>query len=243
MEKQHGERPPQFERNLGFGVQFRLRYFFIVLLGCIAFIFLAPRNFLGHAYSSSNPAFHLANHCESSQPINSSEFHVRQQKLAETLYSLNASAYIVEPGASAQYFGNISTASWKLSERPLLLIVTPVIVDEQVKANISILTPYFEATRAKLLPVPFDGVRYIEWTEDANPYEIAAATLPSEGNVFLDDASRLFIFDGFRKAFPHATVSPAPPEVKELRQRKSEAEIELLKCANEVCCLTISACC
>jgi hypothetical protein len=249
MEKQHDKRPLAFERN-------QRHRFIIVILGCIACIFLTisiPRDLLGYVYSPSidqanhysspqliNSSFHLENHCASSQPINSSEFHIRQQKLAETLHSLNASAYIAEPGASAQYFGNISLTSWKLSERPLLLIITPVVVDDKVKADISILTPYFEATRAKLLPVPFDSVRYIEWTEDANPYEIAAAEIPAEGNVFVDDASRLFIFDGFRKALPRATISPAPPEIKELRERKSEAEIELLKCANEVCCLMIS---
>ncbi|KAF9072905.1 peptidase M24 [Rhodocollybia butyracea] len=223
-----------------------------------------PRDLLGYAYSPipnhyeslqsikssfhlANPyksqpinlSFHLENHCASSKPINSSEFHVRQQKLAETLHSLNASAYIAEPGASAQYFGNISLTSWKLSERPLLLIITPVVVDDKVKANISILTPYFEATRAKLLPVPFDSVRYIEWAEDANPYEIAAAEILAEGNVFMDDASRLFIFDGFRKALPRAIISPVPPEIKELRQRKSEAELDLLKCANEATLLAI----
>ena len=154
--------------------------------------------------------------------------------MANTLHALNASAYIAEPGANALYYGNVSTASWRLSERPLLLIVTPVVINDEVEAKITVLAPYFEATRARMLPIPYEGVEYIEWSEDANPYEMAASILPVEGNVFLDDAARLFIFNGFQKTLPHASVSPAPPEIKQIRQRKSVDEIELLKCANEV---------
>ena len=49
-----------------------------------------------------------------------SEFHQRQAALANVLHSLNASAYIVEPGANGQYFANVSSREWGLSERPLL---------------------------------------------------------------------------------------------------------------------------
>ncbi|KAE9406758.1 Creatinase/aminopeptidase [Gymnopus androsaceus JB14] len=190
---------------------------------------------------TSNPFSDLSNHCASSQPINASQFHNRQRELANTLHALNASAYITEPGANALYYGNVSTASWRLSERPLLLIVTPVVINDEVEAKITVLAPYFEATRARMLPIPYEGVEYIEWPEDANPYEMAASILPVEGNVFLDDAARLFIFNGFQKALPHANVSPAPPEIKQIRQRKSIDEIELLKCANEATLLAIRA--
>ncbi|KAJ3821175.1 peptidase M24, structural domain-containing protein [Lentinula raphanica] len=188
-------------------------------------------------------AFHdLDNHCQSAKPITASEFHDRQRRLAETLLDLNASAYIAEPGASAQYFGNISTASWKLSERPLLLIITPHLVnDSQVEAKVSILTPHFEATRAKLLPVPSEDVNYIEWREEENPYEVAASVLPMRKTVYLDDSARLFISSGFQQALQHAQVSPSPSEIREIRQRKSKAEIELLKCANEATLLAIRA--
>ncbi|KAJ4488467.1 peptidase M24, structural domain-containing protein [Lentinula aciculospora] len=225
---------------------YHLQRIAFVLLVYVAWIHLIPfslaKDLLGRVFAPSIPFSDLANYCQSSQPINASEFHERQRRLARTLHYLNASAYITEPGASAQYFGNISTTSWKLSERPLLLIITPVLVnDSQVEAKVSILTPRFEATRAKMLPIPHDGVEYIEWSEENNPYEIAASAFSAEGKVYLDDTVRLFIFNGFQKAIPDAIVAPTPPEIKELRQRKSDAEIELLKCANEATLLAIRA--
>lgn len=89
----------------------------------------------------NSPFAHLANHCATVSPIATSEFHQRQASLAKALQALNASAYITEPGPSAQFFGNISKSHWKLSERPLLLIITPVTVGVDVRARISILTP------------------------------------------------------------------------------------------------------
>ena len=93
----------------------------------------------------SHDFLHLAGHCAHVTPVSSLEFLARQQALAETLYSLNASAYIAEPGPSAHYYANIST--WGLSERPLLLIISPQLDGTTVKPNVSILTPYFEKTR------------------------------------------------------------------------------------------------
>lgn len=80
---------------------------------------------------------HLDRHCKDTPPISVSEFHYRHRALVEVLRALNSSAYIAEPGASAAYYGNISQSQWKLSERPLLFIVTPDGPDGQV----TILTP------------------------------------------------------------------------------------------------------
>lgn len=90
---------------------------------------------------SSLPLALLARHCEDTLPIARSEFLDRQTALAGVLRMLNASAYIVEPGASAAYFGNISTSHWKLSERPLLLIITPSGESGDAQAKVNILTP------------------------------------------------------------------------------------------------------
>lgn len=181
---------------------------------------------------------HLASRCTDISPIQHSSFLDRQQSLAETLHALNASAYIAEPGASAAYFANLSSSSWHLSERPLLLIVTPN-VDEAGKlhARVSILTPSFEATRAKFLPIPSaSNVTYPEWPEHENPYAAALAAVPqsNRGAIYVDAATRYFIVDGLQEAAPHATVQSAPVEIRRLRERKSQEELEILKCANEV---------
>jgi Xaa-Pro aminopeptidase len=149
---------------------------------------------------------------------------------------LNASAYIAEPGANSQYYANISSSHWHLSERPLLLIITPEIVGEHgdVRPKVSLLTPMFEAARAKLLPIPAEHVTFAEWAEDANPYKVASSLISSvAGTVFVDGSIRQFIVDGLQTALPKSNVVSAPVEVRRLRERKSPAEIDLLKCANE----------
>lgn len=78
-------------------------------------------------------------------------------------------------------------------------------------------------------------VQYIEWAEDANPYSVVASVLHSiPGPIFVDDSIRAFLVDGLQEALPNTTILTAPRDVKLLRERKSKAELELLKCANEV---------
>jgi hypothetical protein len=179
---------------------------------------------------------HLRTHCAAIPPIATSEFHQRQTALAQTLHTLNANAYIAEPGANALFFGNISESSWHLSERPLLLIVSPMSTsDGSIDAKVTILTPKFETTRAKLLSIPVPNVTYVEWAEDENPYQIAISALSiSEGTIFVAESSRLFISDGLQAAAPNVKVLSAPQYIRSLRERKSPAEIALLRCANEV---------
>lgn len=85
----------------------------------------------------------LSSHCAGMTSIPRPEYHTRQANLAKTLHTLNASAYITEPSANSQFFANFSVAQWFLSERPLLLILTPYVdlVDGDVQATITILTP------------------------------------------------------------------------------------------------------
>ena len=159
----------------------------------------------------------------------------RQQRLVDALISLKASAYITEPGPSAHYYANLS--SWELSERPLLLIISP---DSSLRPNITILTPSFEESRAKMMTIPsWKPVSYAAWREEVNPYEVAVNAIPSlatEGPVFVDGEMRTFILDGLSKAVPSIPVLPAPVEIQRLRQRKSVRELEIMKCANEVGC-------
>ncbi|EIW60043.1 peptidase M24 [Trametes versicolor FP-101664 SS1] len=188
---------------------------------------------------------HLASHCAHITPIPAQSYIERQDALARTLASVNAAAYIAEPGASAEYFANISSSHWHLSERPLLLVVQPT-TDEhgETRANVSVLTPYFEETRARLLPIPSDaGITYTAWPEDHNPYEHALSLLPklAGATIYVDGNVRTFVTDGLQKAAPKALVSSAPVEVRRLRERKSTEEIDILKCANEATVLSIRA--
>ncbi|KAK0227985.1 hypothetical protein IW262DRAFT_1292891 [Armillaria fumosa] len=73
----------------------------------------------------------------------------------------------------------------------------------------------------------------LEWAEN----EVSYKQLPDiDGTVFVDG---YFIIDGLRTVFPEAMVIAAPVEIKQLRERKSEGELELLKCATEATLLAI----
>lgn len=184
---------------------------------------------------SSTPTFaEISGYCSHVPPIPADEFLERQQRLVDTLISLKASAYVTEPGPSAHYYANLS--SWELSERPLLLIISP---DSSLRPNVTILAPTFEESRAKLMTIPSrQPVSYATWREEVNPYEVAVDAIPSlgVGRMFVDGEMRTFVLDGLSKAAPSVPVLPAPIEVQRLRQRKSIRELEIMRCANEVGC-------
>lgn len=192
---------------------------------------------IGLTYHSANygPWAGLARYCADAQPISGSEILQRQENLAKLLYDNGASAYVAEPGANTQYFGNISEASWHLSERPLLLLISPTLQGASVSAKVTIITPAFEEARARLLTVPGINVAYVSWAEDEDPFSIALHALSAiEGPIYVDGMMRNFIVDGLQKAAPGIRVLTAPSEITQLRERKSPAELDLLKCANEV---------
>ncbi|TFK42729.1 Creatinase/aminopeptidase [Crucibulum laeve] len=191
-------------------------------------------------YGCSGSLVHLSQvstHCSNVPPIDSVEYLARQTSLAKALQSAGALAYIAEPGANTQYFAGFSNTHWRLSERPLLLVIS---LNSNGESQVSIVTPKFEATRAKSLPVYSNStVSYIEWPEEVNPYTATLSHLGiTEGIVFIDSAVRKFIADGLEQA-SNSEILSAPAEIKEIRERKSKAEIDILKCANEATLLAI----
>lgn len=182
---------------------------------------------------------HLKDYCADVPPITASEFIARQKALAKILAdkNLRGAAYIAEPGADALYFANISESSWQLSERPLLVIISPFQGYEDIEPVVTIITPKFEASRAKLLSIPAQHLTFVEWEEDEDPYQIAARSLPTTTfpqfrRFYLSGSTRRFIGDGFASAT--GMVTTASLEMQMLRERKSPAEIALLRCVNEV---------
>ncbi|RXW24913.1 hypothetical protein EST38_g976 [Candolleomyces aberdarensis] len=197
---------------------------------------------------SQNSVHDLAPHCDHVPPISKAEFDARQAALSSELHKLNALAYVAEPSANSQFFANFSSVNWKLSERPLLLIVRPSTgkSETEVQPDLTILTPTFEVLRARGLPVSSfknSGVRYISWAEEANPYSTALSGLgiapDSNGTIYVDSSIRKFIVDGLQDAGPNLRIASAPLEITSLRERKSPAELEILKCANEATVLAI----
>ncbi|KZO99490.1 peptidase M24 [Calocera viscosa TUFC12733] len=178
---------------------------------------------------------HLAGHC-SPPPITAAAYASRLSSVSSVLASLNASAYIIEPSPNALYYANVSTSDWGLSERPLLVVITS-------EGRVSVITPKFEATRAKLLPIPYEGVEYFEWAEADSPYEAALRALPAGavdgGKVYVDEMARLFIATGLQAVAPDMKVEIAPLPVKALREKKTPEELEILQCVNELTLMAI----
>lgn len=90
------------------------------------------------------------------------------------------------------------------------------------------------------MPLPNDAseVKYVEWAEDEDPYSRAISILPNQGSrtIFVDNSIRKFIVDGLQRADPNANIYSAPLEITQMRERKSKAELEILRCAHEVWC-------
>lgn len=83
----------------------------------------------------------LRGYCNHIPSISNDEYISRQNRLGKTLREIGATAYIAEPGANTQFFGNFSNSNWRLSERPLLMIVLAESSDSFSGPQIIILTP------------------------------------------------------------------------------------------------------
>ena len=114
-----------------------------LLCGIVFLLICLSRDFVKDLWYPSHSGYQsLSSHCSGIPPISSQEYHTRQTNLAKTLHALNASAYMTEPSANSQFFANFSTAQWFLSERPLLLIITPSFDSiDGVVGKVTILTP------------------------------------------------------------------------------------------------------
>jgi len=120
----------------------------------------------------------------------------------------------------------------------------------KVQAKVTIVTPHFEAARAALLHIPTPATQadvvFAEWAEDGDPYELVADTIiaPLRSTVYrptrvlVDEGARFFVVDGLATAVSKLDyqVHNTPPEVTAIRECKTEEEIQILRCANEVCC-------
>lgn len=152
-----------------------------------------------------------------------SEYQSRRDRLANALVADGADAFLVEPGYTFKYYGNISQVEWEVwevsaripytlftlhnkqaltpiqpEERPFVMVVRPSIEPEtgKVVSNTTFLCPSFEAERARLLNMPFaEPIQIIPWEEHWDPY----ATLMSSGIfVDLDHTPRLMVDEEMR---------------------------------------------
>ena len=122
-------------------------------------------------------------------------------------------------------------------ERPFLMVVRPQ-EDETgtVKANTTFLCPSFEAERARLLGMPFsDSIQIVPWEEHWNPYRTLQQANVFSGlqrppRLMVDEEMRDFIQRGL--ATVGFDVVGLKGKVEEVRQIKSEKEVDILRAVN-----------
>ncbi|CDZ97675.1 60S ribosomal protein L29 [Phaffia rhodozyma] len=175
--------------------------------------------------------------------ISSATFHQRQLTLARTLYAQNISAYISEPSPNSAYYYNISAADWHLSERSFIFVLTPEVTTEgSTRARVRVVVPSFEETRAKTqlnIAVRSDGIEYLPWEESESPYESLKDLAPSKAEhrstVLVDENARVLVASEIQAALGDGVdVRASTREIRELRERKTEEELALLKYVNEM---------
>lgn len=169
--------------------------------------------------------------------------------------------WMSEPSPTSSYFTAISTTEWMLSERPFLFLMQSSSQEkEQEKQNttLTVLTPQFELDRASILPflghgLPEDAtfesanmilnVRFVSWPEASSPYTVLSDHLLQENNeplrIHLDSDVRTLVSAGMVKDLVARQrhddlVGLADPSVQKLRQVKSQQEIDLIQCSNQV---------
>ncbi|MFI9556828.1 M24 family metallopeptidase [Nonomuraea endophytica] len=95
------------------------------------------------------------------------------------------------------------------------------------------MVPRLELPAAQASPASRLGLEFVAWDETDDPYEIAAKRLGSVAKVGLADRMWAMASLAFRAAMPSTEQVLAGTVLRELRMRKSPAEVEALREAGE----------
>lgn len=167
------------------------------------------------------------------------EYILRRNNLAQALAAEGIDAFVAEPGYTFSYYANVTQPQWEPwepEERPFLLVIQPSFLnDGSVVANTSFLVPYFEEERAKLLNMPFpEEISTITYKEHWN-YYTTLWEAPIWGDklspvLMVDEEIRDYISRGL--ASNGFSIVGLGGQVENVRQRKTEREIEILRAVN-----------
>ncbi|KAJ5272272.1 hypothetical protein N7478_007397 [Penicillium angulare] len=177
---------------------------------------------------------------QNASPMVVADYEERRDRLAEALVAEDVDAFVVEPGYTFKYYGNVSQPEWEVwepEERPFLMVVRPVIdATGSIKANTTFLCPSFEAERARLLGMPFtQAIQIVPWEEHWDPYTTlwqsgVFSTLTRIPRLMVDEEMRDFIQRGLGSV--GYDIVGLRGRVEEVRQIKSAGEVEILRAVN-----------
>jgi Xaa-Pro dipeptidase len=141
-----------------------------------------------------------------------------------------AQARMQELGIAALWLDGTTNLAWLTgmrhgqSERPFGAVLPAA-------GPLTYLCPAFEVEKARtlqLIPGAFHG-----WEEDEDPYagfaEILRAADVTGGTIAIDDMARMFLAEGLRTALPNHRFVASGPVTSQLRERKTDHEVALLR--------------
>ncbi|KAI0490307.1 peptidase M24, structural domain-containing protein [Xylaria cf. heliscus] len=231
------------------------RFYILIIILNILFIWV-----LRLAYAVAEPSLNLKDvrkcaadnlhadlsFLDSAKPIHIDEFLERRDRLARALVASDADAFILEPGYTFQYYGNISQADWEPwepEERPFLMLILPEVSEPKgISAKTAFLAPHFEEGRVRMLGIPSreDELDIVVWEEHWDPYVtlfeshvfagLGGVTKRRAPKLIIDEEVRDFISRGLANA--GFETGGLAPEVELVRQIKSQAEVEILRAVN-----------
>lgn len=184
---------------------------------------------------------HLSDQSGTVKPIQHHEYQARMKRLAQLLEQSPFDAMICEGGATMQY---LSGMSWGHSERLFCLVVTAA-------GEHFWLCPHFEADRTQKIIEAKDGDgqpagpggKIVTWHEHEYPFAPLAVALSARNvdRVAVEPALRHRFVHGLALELGQHRVEAGLELLVELRGRKDEHELQLLRKANEMTQLAISA--
>ncbi len=161
-------------------------------------------------------------------PISADEKRTRVARLAALLAEDGVDAFLVEPTATMRYLTDLT---WGMSERLFALVVL-------ADGSSFWIAPSFEETslRARLARPAGEEPDLVLWEEHEYAWRPLAAALEARGvtRIAIDPRARAFVVHGLAAELGVERVVAGQPIVRRLRGAKSDAELALLRAANEI---------
>jgi len=148
--------------------------------------------------------------------ITDDERRQRLQRLQSSLAEKGLGGFLLGSTESLRYFTGLE---WHPSERLLGALVTP--------KDVYYIAPGFEQSRVETLPhLPGE---IVVWQEDQSSAALVASLMPAGERLALDDALPLFVYHQLASVFGADRLADGGRLVRDMRLRKSKAEIALIQ--------------
>lgn len=180
---------------------------------------------MGGTSRAQTPVAGLSSLTRDAQPISAQEHGARLAKVQGLMQQRKIAAFLVESGASLEYFTGIR---WHRSERTTAAVIP-------AQGAVAVVTPFFEEPSIRETLKVAGDVR--PWKEDESPFDLIADALKARpaGPLAVEPTTRQFIVERVAKASGSAyPVISGEELIRACRMHKSATELALMQAANNV---------